>query len=146
MHKMGNISGVLLAEIWVLRRIVPGRTESFFAKPGGGPCQEEGCALCSESRMKIVPCPAAVRRRCGPLVPHHGDFGRRGVPREKIPSSRPFSQFPLTVEWDEVKAIASFKKHKVSFEEGKTIFNDPCLCTFPDNEHSADEGRYITTG
>jgi uncharacterized DUF497 family protein len=52
----------------------------------------------------------------------------------------------LTFEWDEVKAIASFKKHKVSFEEGKTIFNDPCLCTFPDNEHSADEGRYITTG
>jgi len=24
----------------------------------------------------------------------------------------------LTFEWDEVKAIASFKKHKVSFEEG----------------------------
>ena len=52
----------------------------------------------------------------------------------------------LTFEWDEVKAIASFKKHKVSFEEGKTIFNDPCLCTFPDNEHSADEGRYINIG
>jgi len=52
----------------------------------------------------------------------------------------------LTFEWDEVKAIASFKKHRVSFEEGKTIFNDPCLCTFPDNEHSADEGRYINIG
>ena len=52
----------------------------------------------------------------------------------------------LTFEWDEVKAIASFKKHKVSFDEGKTIFNDPCLCTFPDNEHSADEGRYINIG
>jgi uncharacterized DUF497 family protein len=52
----------------------------------------------------------------------------------------------LTLEWDEVKAIASFKKHRVSFEEGKTIFNDPCLCTFPDNEHSADEGRYINIG
>lgn len=52
----------------------------------------------------------------------------------------------LTFEWDEVKAIASFKKHKVSFEEGKTIFNDPCLYTFPDNEHSADEGRYINIG
>jgi len=24
----------------------------------------------------------------------------------------------LTFEWDEVKAIASFKKHKVSFDEG----------------------------
>ena len=52
----------------------------------------------------------------------------------------------LTFEWDEVKAIASFKKHKVSFEEGKTIFNDPCLCTFPDNEHSESERRYIDIG
>jgi uncharacterized protein len=52
----------------------------------------------------------------------------------------------LTFEWDEVKAIASFKKHKVSFEEGKTIFNDACVCTFPDSEHSADEGRYINIG
>ena len=31
----------------------------------------------------------------------------------------------LIFEWDEVKAKANFKKHKVSFEEGKTIFNDP---------------------
>jgi hypothetical protein len=52
----------------------------------------------------------------------------------------------LTFEWDEVKAIASFKKHKVSFDEGKTIFNDPRLCTFPDNENSANEGRYINIG
>ena len=52
----------------------------------------------------------------------------------------------LTFEWDEVKAKANFKKHKVSFEEGKTIFNDPFLFTFPDNEHSIDEKRYINIG
>jgi len=52
----------------------------------------------------------------------------------------------LTFEWDEVKAKANFKKHIVSFEEGKTIFNDPFLFTFPDNEHSINEERYINIG
>lgn len=52
----------------------------------------------------------------------------------------------LTFEWDEVKAKANFKKHKVSFEEGKTIFNDSFLFTFPDTEHSINEERYINIG
>lgn len=52
----------------------------------------------------------------------------------------------LTFEWDEVKAGANFKKHKVSFKEGKTIFNDPFLFTFPDTEHSINEERYINIG
>jgi uncharacterized DUF497 family protein len=34
----------------------------------------------------------------------------------------------------------------VSFEEGKTIFNDPLLFTFPDQEHSEHEERYINIG
>ncbi|MBI4699084.1 MAG: BrnT family toxin [Nitrospirae bacterium] len=52
----------------------------------------------------------------------------------------------LTFEWDEVKANANFKKHKVSFEEGKSIFNDPFLFTFQDKEHSIDEEHYINIG
>jgi uncharacterized DUF497 family protein len=52
----------------------------------------------------------------------------------------------LTFEWDEVKAKTNFKKHKVSFEEGKTIFNDSFLFTFSDNEHSANEERFINIG
>ena len=52
----------------------------------------------------------------------------------------------LTFEWDEVKAKANFKRHKVSFEEGKTIFNDPFLFTFPDNVHSLTEERFINIG
>lgn len=52
----------------------------------------------------------------------------------------------LTFEWDEDKARANLKKHKVSFEEGKTIFNDPVLFTFPDEEHSENEERYINIG
>ena len=52
----------------------------------------------------------------------------------------------LTFEWDEVKAKTNFKKHKVSFEEGKTIFNDPLLFTFPDDVHSSTEERFINIG
>lgn len=52
----------------------------------------------------------------------------------------------LTFEWDEVKAEGNIKKHKVSFEEGKTIFNDPLLFTFPDHAHSENEERYINIG
>jgi len=52
----------------------------------------------------------------------------------------------LIFEWDEVKARANLKKHKVSFEEGKTVFNDPFLFTFPDNMHSASEERYVNIG
>ena len=52
----------------------------------------------------------------------------------------------LTFEWDEEKAKENLKKHKVSFEEAKTVFNDPFLMTFPDPEHSEKEQRYINIG
>jgi hypothetical protein len=52
----------------------------------------------------------------------------------------------LTFEWDEVKSKVNLQKHKVSFEEGKTIFNDPFLFTFPDNVHSSNEDRFINIG
>lgn len=49
-------------------------------------------------------------------------------------------------EWDEKKAKRNFQKHKVSFYEAETVFNDPCLLTFPDIEHSNSEQRYINVG
>jgi len=52
----------------------------------------------------------------------------------------------LTFEWDEAKAIENFRKHKVSFDEGKTIFNDPFLFTYPDIDSSETEDRYIDIG
>lgn len=52
----------------------------------------------------------------------------------------------LTFEWDEVKARENIRKHKVSFDEGKTIFNDPFLLTFPDVDSSASEDRYVNIG
>ena len=52
----------------------------------------------------------------------------------------------LTFEWDEEKAQANLRKHKVGFEEAKTVFNDPFLMTFPDPEHSDSEQRYLNIG
>jgi len=52
----------------------------------------------------------------------------------------------LIFEWDEEKAKDNIQKHKISFEEAKTVFNDPFLLTFPDNEHSDNEQRYINIG
>lgn len=53
----------------------------------------------------------------------------------------------LAFEWDEEKAKANLKNHKVSFKEAKTVFNDLLLWTFPDPGHSSPtEERYISIG
>ncbi|MBK8782055.1 MAG: BrnT family toxin [Anaerolineales bacterium] len=49
-------------------------------------------------------------------------------------------------DWDENKANINLAKHKVSFDEGRTIFNDPFLITFPDEAHSEKEERFISIG
>ena len=52
----------------------------------------------------------------------------------------------LTFEWDEKKADENLRKHGVSFEEAKTVFNDPFSVTIYDPDHSIDEQRYIDIG
>jgi hypothetical protein len=52
----------------------------------------------------------------------------------------------IEYEWDEKKARANLKNHKVSFEEGATILDDLFHATIPDTEHSIDEDRYISIG
>jgi uncharacterized DUF497 family protein len=52
----------------------------------------------------------------------------------------------LDFEWDEEKAKANLKKHKVSFDEATTVFSDPFSIMVFDLDHSSDEDRYITIG
>ncbi len=52
----------------------------------------------------------------------------------------------LSFEWDNDKATRNVNKHRVSFEEAKTVFEDPMFITFIDEEHSVAEERYITIG
>jgi len=52
----------------------------------------------------------------------------------------------IKFEWDNPKAAANLKKHQVSFEEAKSIFYDEYAVQFFDEEHSADEERFIMLG
>jgi uncharacterized DUF497 family protein len=49
-------------------------------------------------------------------------------------------------EWDEEKAKANLKKHRVDFDEAATVLSDPFSITILDPDHSADEQRYIDIG
>ena len=52
----------------------------------------------------------------------------------------------MEFEWDALKAAANLKKHGVSFEEAKTVFENPLTVIFDDEAHSADERREIVIG
>jgi uncharacterized DUF497 family protein len=52
----------------------------------------------------------------------------------------------LIFEWDAEKADANRRKHRVGFEEARTVFNDPLLVSFPDEYHSETEQRLISIG
>ena len=52
----------------------------------------------------------------------------------------------LTFEWDESKASENLRKHRVSFEEAKTVLMDPLSITVPDPDHSHGEDRFVDVG
>ena len=52
----------------------------------------------------------------------------------------------IVFEWDENKARTNLEKHKISFDEARTIFVDPFLVTFVDELHSEKEDRFISIG
>jgi uncharacterized protein len=49
-------------------------------------------------------------------------------------------------EWDENKAERNLSKHGISFNEAKTVFDDPLYVDFYDPDHSEDEERYLIVG
>ncbi|MBD2620769.1 BrnT family toxin [Microcystis flos-aquae FACHB-1344] len=52
----------------------------------------------------------------------------------------------MQFDWDKNKAERNLSKHEVSFEEAKTVFDDPLYVDFYDPEHSEDEDRYLLVG
>ena len=52
----------------------------------------------------------------------------------------------MKFEWDEQKAKANLAKHKVSFDEAQTVFDDPLYLIFADVDHSFAEKRFIIMG
>ena len=49
-------------------------------------------------------------------------------------------------EWDRNKANSNFEKHGVSFDEARTVFDDPLARIFSDEDHSESERREIIVG
>ena len=52
----------------------------------------------------------------------------------------------LRFEWDENKNRINLAKHKISFEEAKTVFYDGEALVIDDPEHSQEEERFIILG
>lgn len=49
-------------------------------------------------------------------------------------------------EWDDEKASANVKRHGVSFEEARTVFEDAYSITERDGVNSYFEERFVTIG
>ena len=56
------------------------------------------------------------------------------------------SMIHIQFEWDENKNIINKRKHKISFDEAKTVFYDPSALLIHDPDHSDDEERFIIMG
>lgn len=52
----------------------------------------------------------------------------------------------IQFQWDEKKNRANITKHKISFEEAKSVFYDENARLIPDPEHSIDEERFLLLG
>jgi uncharacterized DUF497 family protein len=52
----------------------------------------------------------------------------------------------MIFKWNEDKAHRNKAKHGISFDEGKTVFNDSFAITIPDTDHSEHEDRWIDIG
>ena len=52
----------------------------------------------------------------------------------------------MEFEWDSKKAKSNLRKHRISFDEAATVFNDFLSFTYEDVAHSITERRYATLG
>jgi uncharacterized protein len=52
----------------------------------------------------------------------------------------------MRYEWDPSKATTNREKHRVDFEEAKTVFDNPLAMIFDDPLHSDGERREIIIG
>lgn len=56
------------------------------------------------------------------------------------------TDYRLDIAWDPVKAITNLGKHRITFEQAASVFNDPLALTVFDENHSDDEDRWFTLG
>jgi uncharacterized DUF497 family protein len=56
------------------------------------------------------------------------------------------STMKLEFEWHTAKAEANFRRHGVSFDLAKTVFNDPFAIDFLDDREEYGEERFVMIG
>ena len=52
----------------------------------------------------------------------------------------------MKFDWDLTKAATNSKKHGITFEQARTVFFDEFALQFFDNDHSAEEERFLLLG
>ena len=52
----------------------------------------------------------------------------------------------MKFKWDNRKAASNERKHKVSFTEAISVFQDTLSVTYPDMDHSEEEDRFLIIG
>ena len=52
----------------------------------------------------------------------------------------------MLITWDPDKAAANIDKHGVDFQDAATVFTDPLSATFPSEDHSESEARFLSIG
>lgn len=52
----------------------------------------------------------------------------------------------IRFEWDPANARRNIRRHRISFEEATTAFDDDFSMTLPDPVHSVGEERFILLG
>ena len=52
----------------------------------------------------------------------------------------------MRITWDPDKAAVNLDKHGVDFRGAATLFPDPLSVTFPSEDHSENEARFLTIG
>lgn len=53
-------------------------------------------------------------------------------------------RFPY--DWDDAKAALNLRKHGVSFDEARSVFEDALAMVMPDAAHSVGEARLLLIG
>ena len=56
------------------------------------------------------------------------------------------SNLVFSFVWNDVKAVINVQKHGVSFDEAKTVFDDPEALLIADPDHSESEDRFVILG
>ena len=52
----------------------------------------------------------------------------------------------MELEWNPKKARTNLRKHRISFQEAATVFDDPLAMYYQDPDHSIVEQRYLAIG